>query len=330
VSYGSRLALTILRYRPEGVRSAIIHSIDPPMFKFSSGIGAAESLFFQLFRKCAADASCNEAYPRLEQVFRETIARYDAEPVTLRIKVPFPDTPLTGKTVEWTFTGKQVSGILYGEMYSVEGIRNAPRLLYAFHRDDEAEMAAAVLRNILVAPAYLNFGQLIAFSCMDSIAFETRESIAAAYSAHPGAGGLEFGRIYSFGRRFVELCEGFVDMARADPTYQQAVVSDVPTLIVSGELDSATPHDNAIMAAGTLSRGQLFMVPGVGHGPLSESGCTIGMALDFLEAPTSEVDGSCISDAFSGVDFLEAPTSEVDGSCISDAFSGVEFVLPGE
>jgi len=304
VSYGSRLALTILRYRPEGVRSAIIHSIDPPMIKFSSGIGAAEGLFFQLFRKCAADPACNRAYPRLEEVFRETIARYDADPVKLQITVPFPGTPLEGKTLEWNFTGKQVSGILYGEMYSVEGIRNAPRLIYAFHRGDEAEMAAAVLRNILVAPAYLNFGQLIAFSCMDSIAFETRESMAAAYAAHPGAGGLEFGRIYSFGRRFVELCEGFIDTKRADPTYQQAVVSDVPTLIVSGELDSATPNDNAIAAAGTLSNGQLFMVPGVGHGPLSESDCTVGMALGFLAAPTKKVDGSCISDAFPGVDFV--------------------------
>jgi pimeloyl-ACP methyl ester carboxylesterase len=304
VSYGSRLALTILRYQPEGLRSAVIHSVDPPLAKFSSGIGAAETLFFELFRKCARDPGCNRAYPKLDEVFYETIEKYDATPVRLKITVPFPGTPLTGKTLDWNFTGGQVSGILYGEMYSIEGIRNAPRLIYAFHNGDEAEMAAAVVRNILVAPAYLNFGQLIAFSCMDTIAFETHESLAAAYAAHPGTGGLEFGRIYSFGHHFVGLCEKFADMSRADMSYQQAVVSPVPTLIVSGELDSATPHDNAILAAGTLTNGQLFMVPGAGHSPLSESPCTIGMALEFLAAPMEKVDGSCIAKAFPGVDFV--------------------------
>jgi len=164
-------------------------------------------------------------------------------------------------------------------------------------------MASAVVRNILVAPAYINFGQLIAFSCMDSVAYETRESLSAAYAAHPGAGGLEFGRIYSFGRNFVGLCEKFLDMGRADKGYQAAVVSDIPTLIVSGELDSATPHDNAIAAAGTLKNGQLFMVPGAGHAPLAESPCTINMALEFLAAPLEEVDGSCIAGDFPGVEF---------------------------
>lgn len=304
VSYGSRLALTLLRYRSEGVRSAVIHSVDPPLVKFSSGIGAAETLFFELFRKCARDPACNEAYPKLDEVFYDTVEKYDDTPVQLRITVPFPATALTGKTLDWNFTGGQVSGILYGEMYSIEGIRNAPRLIYAFHQGNEEEMAAAVLRNILVAPAYLNFGQLIAFSCMDTIAFETHESMEAAYTAHPGTGGLEFGRIYSFGRNFVRLCERFVDTSRADMSYQQAVVSDIPTLIVSGELDSATPHDNAIIAAGTLTKGQLFMVPGAGHSPLSESPCTINMALDFLEAPMEKVDGSCIAEAFPGIDFV--------------------------
>jgi pimeloyl-ACP methyl ester carboxylesterase len=303
VSYGSRLALTMMRYQPDGVRSAIIHSIDPPMFKYSSGIGAAETLFLDLFRKCARDPVCNREYPNLDNVFYETIEKYDAEPVTLKITVPFPGTALEGTTLDWIFTGSQLSGILYGEMYSVGGIRSAPRLIYAISEGDEAEMTAAVVRNILVAPAFINFGQLIAFSCMDSIAFETRESIDAAYAAHPGAGGLQFGRIYSFGRGFVDLCEGFVDMSRADMSYQQAVVSDLPTLIVSGELDSATPHDNAIAALGTLKHGQLFTVPGAGHDPLSVSPCTIGMALDFLEAPMEEVDGSCITHNFSGVEF---------------------------
>jgi pimeloyl-ACP methyl ester carboxylesterase len=309
VSYGSRLALTILRYQPEGVRSVIIHSVDPPMVKFSSGIGAAEVLFHELFRQCAANPACDEAYPSLDDVFYETVARYNAEPAKLEITVPFENTPLSGKTLHWNLTGGQLSGILYGEMYSVEGIRAAPRTIYAFHNGDKAEMISAVVRNILIAPAYINFGQLVAFTCTDTIAFETRESMSAAYAAHPGAGGLEFGRIYSF-RNFVGLCERFLDMERADRTYQAAVVSAIPTLIVSGELDSATPHDNAIAAAGTLENGQLFMVPGAGHAPLSESSCTINMALEFLNAPMKKLDGSCIGEDFPGVEFT-VPTKEL-------------------
>ena len=103
---------------------------------------------------------------------------------------------------------------------------------------------------------------------MDSYAFETRQSMKAAYDFHPRSGGLQWGRSMTYGKFVVDLCEAWVDTSQIDRSYQSAVFSDIPTLIMNGDLDSATPPDYAIMAAATLKNSQLFILKGVGHSPL--------------------------------------------------------------
>jgi pimeloyl-ACP methyl ester carboxylesterase len=67
VSYGSRLALTILRDHPEGVRAVILDSVYPPPADFygEQAANGARALA-TLFAGCAADPSCAAAYPELD------------------------------------------------------------------------------------------------------------------------------------------------------------------------------------------------------------------------------------------------------------------------
>ena len=96
VSYGSRLALTVMRYHPEHVRSVVIGSVSPPMAKYHWGVADAERLFRNLFDRCAADKACNEAYPDLEAVFFKGIEKYNANPIPVVIENPFPGSKLDG------------------------------------------------------------------------------------------------------------------------------------------------------------------------------------------------------------------------------------------
>jgi len=168
VSYGSRLALTVMRNHPEHVRSVVIGSVSPPMAKYHWGIADAERLFRNLFDRCEADPGCNEAYPDLEAVFFKGIEKYNANPIRVVIENPFPGSKLDGKTVHWNFTGGQISGILYGEMYSAALLGKAPKLIYSMVEGDKEIIKKLVTRNILIAPAYISFGHLLAIDCMDS------------------------------------------------------------------------------------------------------------------------------------------------------------------
>lgn len=72
ISYGTKLALEVLRTAPDGVRAVIIDGVAPPNVRlydelFPPHADAIEALFDQ----CAADAACNEAYPDLRAKFIE-------------------------------------------------------------------------------------------------------------------------------------------------------------------------------------------------------------------------------------------------------------------
>ncbi|MBO9322039.1 MAG: alpha/beta fold hydrolase, partial [Roseiflexus sp.] len=68
-SYGTRLALTAMREYPQGIRSVVLDSTRPLQINESQTPADAERAFQTLFRGCAADPTCNAAYPDLERVF---------------------------------------------------------------------------------------------------------------------------------------------------------------------------------------------------------------------------------------------------------------------
>jgi pimeloyl-ACP methyl ester carboxylesterase len=82
ISYGTRLALTVMRDHPAGVRSVILDSTYPPVVDaYEQDVLNLNRVFRLLFDDCAASATCSAAYPDLENRFYELVARLDEEPV---------------------------------------------------------------------------------------------------------------------------------------------------------------------------------------------------------------------------------------------------------
>lgn len=80
-SYGTRLALTLLRDHPENIRSMIIDAVFPPHINFLHGQAYyANQAFEQLFNDCANSIPCNDAYPNLRQIFYDTVQYLDHKP----------------------------------------------------------------------------------------------------------------------------------------------------------------------------------------------------------------------------------------------------------
>ncbi len=70
--------------------------------------------------------------------------------------------------------------------------------------------------------------------------------------------------------------------------------SDIPTLLLSGELDPNTPPPNATIVAEGLSHGTAIASPGLGHQIVAGHPCPRSIALAFLGDPTSPPDTSCV------------------------------------
>ncbi|MCP4428178.1 MAG: hypothetical protein GY803_27130 [Chloroflexi bacterium] len=91
----------------------------------------------------------------------------------------------------------------------------------------------------------------------------------------------------------MQLCAMWNPKAAVDNT---AVASDIPTLILVGQYDVATPPRWATLTAATLSHTYLFEVPGAGHSILSTVECSLTIANDFLDNPMQPPNGRCLDD----------------------------------
>ena len=69
ISYGTRLALEIMRDYPQGVRSVVLDSVFPPNADTPGEEALAPLWSLQwLFQECANDGYCSENYPDLETI----------------------------------------------------------------------------------------------------------------------------------------------------------------------------------------------------------------------------------------------------------------------
>ncbi|MBE0699549.1 MAG: alpha/beta hydrolase, partial [Anaerolineaceae bacterium] len=79
------------------------------------------------------------------------------------------------------------------------------------------------------------------------------------------------------------------------PAVDAPVISDIPTLVLSGAFDPITPPDYAKQAAEGLSRSFLFSFPAGGHGEVGSTACADNILLAFLDNPAQAPDSSCIA-----------------------------------
>ena len=82
ISYGTRLALVLMRDHPEGIRSVVLDSTFPPeIHGFELYPKEAEEVVLQVFADCRIDPSCNAAYPNLKERFIALIEQLRQQPI---------------------------------------------------------------------------------------------------------------------------------------------------------------------------------------------------------------------------------------------------------
>lgn len=295
ISYGTRLALTVMRDHPEGVRSVIIDSVYPPEVSSWEEYGRnTQDVFHRLFEACAADSACNAAFPNLERVFYETAAQLDAEPVVY----DGVDAD-TGETVDTPLSGSDLIDRLFGVMYSTESIPYIPWAIseiangnYAALDDLEyGEMPEGGYRQIDGEDISDSEGMNTSVECQEEIAFLDETAALANVPDEPDA--LRNNSLNAIRATFAD-CQVWGVQA-ADPIEAQPVVSNIPTLVAAGEFDPITPAKWAESAASHLPNSFFFVFPGGGHGVIDMNECSQGIMQDFLDNPTVEPDASCIA-----------------------------------
>jgi len=288
ISYGTRLALGVMRDYPEGVRSVVIDSVFPPDVESEVETPAnLDRALNLLLDSCAADAACATAYPDLRGVLFDTVERLNETHVAFPVR-----DLLTGERYDAVIGGDDLLGVLVHALYQTDIIPVLPRIIYDAS-EGHYEYVARILGVLLATEEAMSDGMRYSVDCSEEVSFSSQEAYQAAVAQVPELAGLFTES--SSGPTTFALCAAW-DSGQAGPGENQPITSDIPTLVMSGQFDPVTPPDWGRRAAETLSNSFFFEYPGVGHGASPGTGCPADMMTAFLNDPTTAPDDACIGE----------------------------------
>lgn len=100
----------------------------------------------------------------------------------------------------------------------------------------------------------------------------------------------------------------------AAPTYTPpppGVVSDIPTLVVNGALDMATPVESGELVMETLTNATMLTFPRLSHGATIQSHCSIDLTYNFIMYPERDLNLTCLDDQRSPFVLPDDPLPEL-------------------
>ena len=288
ISYGTRLALTIERDFPAGLRSVVIDSVLPPQVDLiDTQPDNTIRAFNQLFDSCAADAACRAAYPNLRTVFFDTAKKLNQTPIKTTITLPDVGIPgLAGKQVDMLVNGDSFISAIFQAFYITSYLPDLPQVIYQASQGN-LDAVAQINTVFMASDKDFSWGMYASVNCYEEVPFSNESKLAASMQAHPELGGSQGSAQGAF-----ELCQGW-GVAPAPASEDQAVKSDVPTLVLSGQFDPVTPPAWGKLAASTLSKGYFVEIPAAGHGSSLSEACPRRLALSFFDNPAAAPDASC-------------------------------------
>jgi pimeloyl-ACP methyl ester carboxylesterase len=286
VSYGTRLAQTAVRDHPTGIRSIILDSAYPLEVNLLTDTPANVARAFEVFfAGCAADPACAEAFPDLETVFYDTVTQLNEE----KINIPVTHL-LNGESYDAYFSGDDLLGILFQSLYSTEIIPVLPELIYEVNQGEYTNLST-LLSSFLINSEFFSAGMQFSVQCHEENLFTTAEEAAAAAAEYPELEAI-FKYSPNLGENVFAICEAW-EAGTADPLENEAVSSDIPTLILAGEYDPITPPEWGQLVSGNLANSYFYEFSGYGHGVTLSGECGAAVVQSFLADPTSEPDISC-------------------------------------
>jgi pimeloyl-ACP methyl ester carboxylesterase len=277
-SYGTRAALVYLRRHEPHVRSVVLDGVAPtdmslPVFAARD----AQRSLDKLLADCERDALCRDAYPGLAGRVRRLFARLDAERPHQQLVHP-----RTGVAEDVEIRASLVAGMIFGALYSPLTSSVLPSLLERAERNDFQGLLALAFMGE-GATDNMSLGMQLSVLCSED---------GPRYSSgdlRREAAGTVFGAGLMMGQ--ARACE-FWPKGEVEASYYQPVHSDVPTLVLSGDLDPVTPPSWGQAVARTLTHVRHYTMPGTGHGVMATS-CGNRLIAQFIE--DGSVDG--INDA---------------------------------
>ena len=279
VSYGTRLALTLMRDFPHAVRSAVLDSAYPPQVHLYTALAPnAQRAFDVFFGLCASDPGCSAAYPDLEAVFYNLVEALNASPLPVTFTA-------YGEEHRARLDGGLLVDVLFTGLYNPQVAAAMPAMIYALNRGETRRLQP---RLALYLDSSSALGMNMAVQCNEETPFSPpQEAYTLARDTHPALSAFFPDSV----QPLFAVCQDWGLEARAGEN--DPVTAETPALVLAGEFDPITPPEWGRLAAAGLAQAAFFEFPAHGHWVTRSSECALALALAFWEAPTLPPDPTC-------------------------------------
>jgi pimeloyl-ACP methyl ester carboxylesterase len=284
LSYGTRAALVYLRQHPARVRSVVLMGVAPTNLKVPlRHASAGKRALDLLLEECARDARCAEAFPNVRREWEELMPRLEAVPARVAYTPPGNSGETTLEIRAEIFAEK-----VRNQMYSAAGGRQVPLIIHHAAQGDFGPFLEVVLRDGMSAHDLVADGAYLSATCSEDTPFIDQEEAARINAGNP------FGN-YRVAQQ-TRACSMW-PRGKLPERFHEPVASDVPVLIISGNVDPVTPTEFGDEVAKHLPNSRHIVIAQHAHAPigLSNFDCVDNLIAEFFaKADAKGLDLSCL------------------------------------
>jgi pimeloyl-ACP methyl ester carboxylesterase len=278
ISYGAQAALQYLRQHPERVRSMVLVGVATPAAKQPLNFaGAAQHAMSMVIEDCAADSACRAAFPDLKRDFQSVLAAFDTGPVTFEVLNPATKTKERVSMSRGVFVER-----LRLMLYDLESASRVPLVIHRAAQGDWVPFATRSPTGVTagVSAMYLTVtcSETMARITEEDIVRESRDTFVGEYRT----------------RTHVQACAEW-PRGELPSAYYEPVTGAAPVLMLSGELDAATPPHLAAAAARSLPNSRQVVIRNAAHAYWY--GCMQSIVAEFIgKGSAHDLDLACLQE----------------------------------
>jgi pimeloyl-ACP methyl ester carboxylesterase len=312
-SYGTWLGQEVAKQYPGILAGLILDGVTPLTPTKWPDISDYAGLK-KVWAACAADKACNEAYPDPDGVLTKVIADLNAKPQP--VVVTLPDG--TKKTV-------QVNGAIAMEALFAgikpDTVKTLPSLVYRMKDGDLQYTLSGLLPGYLL-PGDNARAMHFAVNCSDDPVTDADAPKAGVDAPYASLLAREV-------QEGADAC-AILAVPQLPDTSDQPLTSDIPTLLLQGGLDPATPVAGGDEVAKGLSKVTNAVIPSGTH-VQGLTPCGVQIIASFANDPSGTPDTSCIDRSVSMAVALRPTVPSPDGksSITAQLPAGLVQTAPG-
>ncbi|QSX30046.1 alpha/beta fold hydrolase [Shewanella cyperi] len=293
ISYGTRMAQLYLKHYPESLLTVTLDGV-VPMQQSVLAIGDAIDRAVELMlADCEQNSQCHTQFPVLRDELAMVNQRLDQAPVRLMV-----NHPRSGEATEFLLTRNKFASVVRLALYAT----NVRALLpLAIHQAAAGNYQGILgLHGMMLDGLDLAMGMHSSVVCGEDIPRLDAAMRAKLNQSYYGANmikGLE------------EVCTQW-PVPAADATFAEGVRSNLPVLLLSGEIDPATPPEWAELAMANMSNAKHLVAPYATHGVAQQS-CGNKLVAQLVNSGSlKEIQGDCLNKDVRRSFYLNASTVE--------------------